>query len=162
MREKGAFLVKCVTTWGFFFKSSSRRWFGIDGDHIVLRVRWRFFCVVDPSVFPLECERVLEAGAIVMHERTVTVTMTHSDEVTNGSQKPGPSDESAGVMTPHRKNLSSLYALLSRQGRLLVLCMRQCAESRVEKKPTGVWCDKFVRIQRGSHADTREFQDKIL
>ena len=64
----------------------------------------------------------------------MTMSMTHSYEVTNVSQKPGPTDMSAGVMTPHRKNLISLYALLNRQGRLLVLCLRRCGESRVEKK----------------------------
>ena len=92
---------------------------------------------------------------------TMTMTMTHSDEVTNRSQKPGPTDMSAGVMTPHKGNLISLYALLSRQGRLLVLCLRQCTESRVKKKrPTGICCDRFVRVQRGNVADTRVFQDK--
>ena len=54
------------------------------------------------------------------------------------NQEPGPTDMSAGVMTRHKKNLLNLYALLCRQGRLLLLCMRQCAESCVEKKPTGV------------------------
>ena len=34
---------------------------------------------------------------------TMTMTMTHSDEVTNGNQKPGPTDVSAGVMTPRKK-----------------------------------------------------------
>ena len=59
------------------------------------------------------------------------MTMTHSDEVTNESQIPGPADVSAGVMTPHKKNLLSLNALLSRQGGLLVLVKKkQCAESR--------------------------------
>ena len=57
--------------------------------------------------------------------------MTHSDEVTNGSQNPGPTDVSAWIMTPHKKNLLSLYALPSRQGGLLVLCIKkQCTESR--------------------------------
>ena len=63
----------------------------------------------------------------------MTKTMTHLSEVANVNQKPGPADMSAGVITPHKKNLIYLYALLNGQGRLLVLCMRQCAESRVEK-----------------------------
>ena len=36
-------------------------------------------------------------------------------------------------MTPQRKNLKNLYALLNGQGRLLALCSRKCAESRVKK-----------------------------
>ena len=60
--------------------------------------------------------------------------MTQSDEVTNGSQKPGPTDVSAGVVTPHKKNLIFLYALLNGRGRLLVLCSKQCTEARVRKK----------------------------
>ena len=57
-------------------------------------------------------------------QMTMTMTMTHSDEVTNGSQKPGRTDVSAGVMTPHEKKLLSLHAVLSRQGRLLVLYIK--------------------------------------
>ena len=64
----------------------------------------------------------------------MTMTMTDSNEVTNVSQKPGPADMNAGVMIPHKKNLISLYALLNRQRGLLVFCLRQCPESRVEKK----------------------------
>ena len=78
----------------------------------------------------------------------MTLTMTHSDEVTNGSQKPGPTDVSAGVMTPHNKNLWSLYALLSRQGGLLVLCIMQCTESRVWKKTN--W-----RMLRQTHPNSK-------
>ena len=42
-----------------------------------------------------------------------------------------------GVMTPHKKNLMCLYALLNGQGRLSVLCSRQCTESRVKKDQQG-------------------------
>ena len=58
------------------------------------------------------------------------MTMTHSEEVSNGRQKPDSTDEVAGVMTLHNKNLLSLNALLSRQGGLSVLCIKQCTESR--------------------------------
>ena len=44
--------------------------------------------------------------------------MTHSSEVANVSQKPGPTDMSAGVMTPHKNNLKNLYALLNGQCRV--------------------------------------------
>ena len=71
-------------------------------------------------------------------------------------------DVSAGVMTPCKKNVLNLYALLGKQRRLLVHCIRQCAESCVEKKPTNACCDKFVRIQRCNHADTREYLDKAV
>ena len=64
---------------------------------------------------------------------TMTMTMTHSYEVSNMNQEPGPSDMSAGVMTPHKKNLIYLYVLLNGQGRNSALCSRQCAESRVKK-----------------------------
>ena len=79
-----------------------------------------FFGCVSPAWF-VEC--VLLFGRV-----------GRSDEVPNGSQKPGPADVSAGVMTPHKKNLLNLYSLLGKQGRLLVHCIRQCAESWVEKK----------------------------
>ena len=67
---------------------------------------------------------------------TMTMTMTHSDEVTNGSQIHGPADVSAGVMTPRKKNRLSLYALLSKQGGLLVLCIKTVhrVASRAKKK----------------------------
>ena len=48
--------------------------------------------------------QVTELNAFSLPVDTMTVTMTHSDEVTNGSQKPGPTDVSAGVTTPHKKN----------------------------------------------------------
>ena len=48
---------------------------------------------------------------------TMTMTMTHSSEVTNKCKKPGPTDISAGAMTPCKKNLFNLYALLRKQGR---------------------------------------------
>ena len=64
---------------------------------------------------------------------TMTMTMTHSCEVPNVNQEPGPTDMSAGVMTPHKKNLICLYALLNGQGRLSVLCSRQWTASRVKK-----------------------------
>ena len=70
---------------------------------------------------------------------------THSDEVTDGSQKPGSTDVSVGVIIPHKKNLLSLYALLSRQGGLLVLCIKTVHRVTSRKtKPTGVCCDKFI------------------
>ena len=93
---------------------------------------------------------------------TMTMTMTHSDEVTNGSQKPGSSDVSAGVMTLRKKNLLNLYALLGRQERLVARCIRQCSESCAEKNPTGARCNRFVRIQRGNHADAREYLGKAV
>ena len=49
------------------------------------------------------------------------------------NQEPGPTDMSAGVMTPLQKNLIRLSALVNGQGRLSVLCSRQCTESRVKK-----------------------------
>ena len=63
----------------------------------------------------------------------MTMTMTHSDEVTNGSQKPSPTDVSAGVITPRKKNLLSLYAL---QGGLLG-ALKKSVTSR-KTKQTGV------------------------
>ena len=63
------------------------------------------------------------------------MTMTHSDEVANGSQKPGPADVSAGVMTPHKKNLLSLYTLLSKPRRLLVHCVKQCTGGGGAQRP---------------------------
>ena len=68
----------------------------------------------------------------------VWVTMTHSSEVSNVNQEPGPTEMRAGVMTPRKKNLICLYALLNGQGRLLVLCQRQCTESRVKKRQRSV------------------------
>ena len=59
--------------------------------------------------------------------------MTHSYEVSNVNQEPGAKNMSAGVMTPHKKNLTCLYASLNGKGRLSVLCSRQCTESRVKK-----------------------------
>ena len=52
--------------------------------------------------------------------QNVTMTMKHSYEVSNVNQEPGRTDMSAGVMTPHKKNLICLNALLNGQGRLLV------------------------------------------
>ena len=49
------------------------------------------------------------------------------------NQKPGPTDMSSGVRTPHKKNLIYLYALGNGQGRLSVLCSRQSTKSRVKK-----------------------------
>ena len=73
------------------------------------------------------------------------MTMTHSDEVTNGSQKPGPTDVSAGVIAAQKKNLLSLYALLSKQGGLLVLCIKTVHRVTSRKtKPTSACCDKFI------------------
>ena len=66
------------------------------------------------------------------------------------------------TLAPRKKNLLNLYALLGKQRRLLVHCIRQCAESCVEKKPTNACCDKFVRFQRCNHADTREYLDKAV
>ena len=63
---------------------------------------------------------------------TMTMTMTYSHEVSNVNQEPGPMDMSAGVMTPHRKNLMSVR-LAQRARETLVLCSRQCTESRVKK-----------------------------
>ena len=72
----------------------------------------------------------------------MTTTMTHSYEVTNVSQKPGPMDMSAGVMTP--------------------LCLRQCVQSpERRKKSRSICCDKFERVHTGNHADTRVFQEKV-
>ena len=46
---------------------------------------------------------------------TRTLTMTHSDEVTNESQIPGPTYVSAGVMTPHKESVES--ARIAQQAR---------------------------------------------
>ena len=50
------------------------------------------------------------------------MTMTHSDEVTNGSQKPGRTDVSAGVMTTQKESVKPVR-----------LAHSWCAESCVEK-----------------------------
>ena len=71
--------------------------------------------------------------------------MTHSSEVTNGSQKPGSTDVSAGVMTPRKKSVEPVrLALQARKtlGALYETVRRVC----VEKKPTGKCCDKFVSL----------------
>ena len=53
----------------------------------------------------------------------MTMTMTHSDEVINGSQNPGPTDVTAGVMTPHKKNLRSVYVVAQQARKTLgALC----------------------------------------
>ena len=62
-------------------------------------------------------------------------------EVPNGSQNPGPTDVSAGVMTPHKKNLLSLYALPSRQRGPWCSELKQCTESSGKWTSTGVGCD---------------------
>ena len=52
------------------------------------------------------------------------MTMTHSTEVTNESQEPCTyGRECWGNVTTHKKNLLSLYTLLSKQRGLLVLCI---------------------------------------
>ena len=65
---------------------------------------------------------------------SMLMSMTHSIEVSNVNQVPDPTDMSAWVMTPHKKKMIRLCALLNRQGRLLVLCSRQCTESLVKKR----------------------------
>ena len=45
-------------------------------------------------------------------EDVLTMTMTHSCEVSNVNQEPGTRDMCDGVMIPHKKNLIGLYALL--------------------------------------------------
>ena len=62
---------------------------------------------------------------------TTTMTMTHSSKVFQ--------QWSGGLAhNPAKKNLTWLYALLNGQGRLLVLCWRQCTESRVKKRQRSV------------------------
>ena len=43
-------------------------------------------------------------GAVVVAWRGLTMTITHSYEVSNVNQEPGPTDMSAGVMT-HTKRI---------------------------------------------------------
>ena len=64
---------------------------------------------------------------------TMTMTMTHSFEVSNVHQEPGTTDMSAGVMTPHKKKLICLYAFLNGQGRLSALCSRVYRVTREKK-----------------------------
>ena len=49
--------------------------------------------------------------------------------LSNSSQRPGPTDFSAGVMTPCKNNLSNLCTLRCEQGGHLLHCGRQCTES---------------------------------
>merc|ERR1719284_292956 len=89
----------------------------------------------------------------------MTMTMTHSSEVANVNQKPGPADMNAGVMTPHKKNLIYLYALLNGQGRLLVLCSRQCTESHVKKDHqafAGTNSIEFKEVITSTHVCSRK------
>ena len=51
-----------------------------------------------------------------------TMTMTHSDKVTNGGQKPRPTDTSVGVITPHKKTLLNLKTVRCQQGEPLLHC----------------------------------------
>ena len=60
-------------------------------------------------------QRRMAAGRM---EKKTTLTMTHSDEVTNGSQKPGPTDVSGEVISAGKEDS-------------LVHCIKQCTESRV-------------------------------
>ena len=73
-----------------------------------------------------------QAACTAFPDVTMTMTMTYSHEVSNVNQELGPTDMSAGVMTPHRKNLMSVR-LVQRARETLVLCSRQCTESRVRK-----------------------------
>ena len=81
-------------------------------------------------------------------EMTMAMTMTHSFEVTNVNQKPGPTDMSAGVMTP-----------LNGQRRLLVLCSRQSTESRVKKDQQAFAVTNSIEFKK--HVDTQVFQEKM-
>ena len=65
---------------------------------------------------------VLAPPGVSLSQVRMTMIMTHSNEVSNVNQEPGPADMSAGVMTPHKKNLRRLYALLNGEGRLSVFC----------------------------------------
>ena len=65
-------------------------------------------CFVCPSVVGLVVV-VVAMGAVTM------TTMTHIYGVSNVNQKSGPTDMSPGIMTPHKKNLMCLHALLNGQ-----------------------------------------------
>ena len=90
----------------------------------------------------------------------VTMTMTHSCEDTNVSQKPGPTDMSAGVMTSHKKNLISLYALLNKQGRLVVLCFETvyrvpCGEKNQQAHAV-TNSNEFAKVTTSTHVCSKK------
>ena len=81
----------------------------------------------------------------------------NDNEVSNVNQEPGPTDMSAGVLTPHNKTLICLCALLNGQGRVLVLCSRQCTESRVKKDQQAFAVTNSIEFKMTS---THMFQEK--
>ena len=68
---------------------------------------------------------------------TMTVTMTHSYEVTNVNQEPGPTDMSAGVMTPYIEESDMSVRLAQRAkktlGTLFKTVYRVTREKRIDK-----------------------------
>ena len=57
--------------------------------------------------------------------------MTHSDEVTNGSQKPGPTDASAGLITPTQTESVESVRLAQQARRTLGALYKNSAQSHV-------------------------------
>ena len=80
------------------------------------------------------------------------------NEVSIVNQEPGPTDVSAGVLTPHNKTLICLCALLTGQGRVLVLCSRLCTESRVKKDQQAFAVTNSIEFKMTS---THMFQEKM-
>ena len=74
---------------------------------------------------------------------TMTMTMTHSSEVANVSQKPGPTDMSAGVMTPHKKKSDISVRLAQRARKTLSTLFKTVYRVTRQKRSSGVCWDKF-------------------
>ena len=58
------------------------------------------------------------------------MTMTHSDEVTKGGQKPGTTDMSVGVITPQKESVESVR-LVQQAARTPGALCRNSAQSHV-------------------------------
>ena len=75
---------------------------------------------------------------------SLTMTMTHSDEVTNGSRKPGPTDVGAGVTT-QKESLESVR--LAQEARRTLGALYKTVHgvtSREKKKTNRRMLDKFI------------------
>ena len=88
---------------------------------------------------------------------TMTMTMTHSYEVSNVNQESGSTDLSADVMTPHKKNLICLYVSFNGLGRISVLCLRQSTASHMKKDQQASAVTNSIEFKMTS---THMFQEK--
>ena len=65
---------------------------------------------------------------------TMTMTMTHSYEVVNVNQQPAPTDMSAGVMNPHKKESDTFVRLAQRARKTLGTLFKTVHRVTREKK----------------------------